>query len=481
MSDIDIFRNKLIPYLQNHQQLVESVESVTIVGSFLTSDNIEAFSDIDTIIIVDELTKSVFDKIIEIFQSLPVEEFGLKNYTVIINSSFGPLKYNQPNSIVFHVMIYDLAGHRKHVIESPFTCYEWQQYKSIVGKNLIDIYPSNALTLDDITKTRRGFLSYLEDLEQSVISYRSYHFKEDGYVEIKKQFELDPRHKDEYGYHILKYLMANILKIIYQKPIEKVDETIASRFSQLDNSLQQIPGIFDTVSVRKKNITIPSENNLQLIRSQMLEISNWYQQFCDSLPIIHFYRHLPTELNDGTFLGVGRDPDIKTFEIASNVALEIIYCSELKRTISTARLLHNCGIVRTSLLNEINYGEVEGMTYNELQKNFPEIINAWNSNEDPSFPGGENIADVVSRLETFLHEHIFPSEYKNVGVVTHNVVIRVLLSKLYAVPAEKSYRFNIPHGEKITCRLWNKTLIPVLTEEQRIRYREEYLPWNKRN
>ena len=67
--------------------------------------------------------------------------------------------------------------------------------------------------------------------------------------------------------------------------------------------------------------------------------------------------------------------------------------------------------------------------------------------------------------------------YTNIGVVTHNVVIRVLLSRLFSIPLWQCYRFQIPHGEAISCHIWNKTIIPAFTAEQRVKFREQYLVW----
>ena len=125
MKDIKRFCAELIEFLKNNTALSQLTESVTIVGSFHTKDDISAISDIDTIVIVKELNRAVYNPIIEFFRNIPVDQFGIEGYEIIVNSTFGPLKFNQERALVFHVMIYDIEGHRKHVIDSPFTCYEW--------------------------------------------------------------------------------------------------------------------------------------------------------------------------------------------------------------------------------------------------------------------------------------------------------------------------------------------------------------------
>lgn len=479
MSDIKNFRIQLVEHLKNNHLLNQLTQSVTIVGSFYTKNDISAFSDIDTIVIVQKLNKFVYDQIIEVFKSISLEKFGLSGYQVIVNPTFGPLKFNQEKTLVFHVMIYDILGHRKHVIDSPFTCYEWQQHGSIVGKKLYEIYPSNALSLMDISASRRGFLSYREDLQNGALTYRAYQFINDEIIEEKKLFVLDKRHQYEYAYHILKFLMKNIFSIVYQKHIFLDDDDLVNQFSDFDSSFQSLPKLYNTLGDIKSNSGKYQEGLLSRVQEQVHLISLWFERFHNNLPLIYFYRHLSTDLNDGRFLGSLSDPDINNSIIAKDSSIEICYTSTLKRTKSTANLLSSCQKIETPLLNEMNYGKAEGMTYEELKSNFGEIIEAWEQHIDIRFPGGESLEDVNKRLDLFVEENIGNSEHKVIGVVTHNVVIRVLLAKFYSIPLTRCYKFQIRHAEKIACRYWNGSLIPELTNEQRIRYRDQYHVWTE--
>ena len=477
MKNIKSFRIELMEYLKSNPLLNQLTESVTIVGSFHTKDDMSAISDIDTIVIVNKLNKLLYHQIIDFFKSISLDQFGFNDYDVIVNPTFGPLKFNQENSLVFHVMIYDIEGHRKHVIDSPFTCFEWQQFPPLIGKSLFEIYPSNALALDDIAGSRRSFTSYLADLDKRSITYRSYQFNEDEVSEVKHHFDLDSRHQIEYAYHICKFLMLNILKILYQQPVYYNDEELAHIFSQQDTSLAPVKESFQQLSYLKRSGELLQSNTLQNIRTQVETISSWFQSLVESLPRIYFYRHLPTALNDGRFLGSLSNPDILPSQIATNQVIEICFSSQLLRATSTAALLSACNKIETSLLNEINYGEAEGLTYTELKEQHPQLIAAWNANEDMPFPGGENLEDVANRLNLFIEKFILDGMYTNIGVVTHNVVIRVLLSRLFSIPLWQCYRFQIPHGEAISCHIWNKTIIPAFTAEQRVKFREQYLVW----
>ena len=93
--------------------------STTIVGSFVNSQGIEGISDIDIVIIVEKLTQTIFEEVNNSFQRLKVK-IGLDNFEVLINNTFGPLKFDDEKTIVFHLMIYDIEGHTNHVEQSPF-------------------------------------------------------------------------------------------------------------------------------------------------------------------------------------------------------------------------------------------------------------------------------------------------------------------------------------------------------------------------
>ena len=47
-------------------------------------------------------------------------------------------------------MVYDILGHRKHVLESPFTCLDWEFFPAIYGKNLSEIYTASGVQLEDL-------------------------------------------------------------------------------------------------------------------------------------------------------------------------------------------------------------------------------------------------------------------------------------------------------------------------------------------
>ena len=84
----------------------EYIISTTIVGSFITSNDLSGISDIDVIIILDKLNHFNFNQIINAFQNIESISLGLEGYEIIINDTFGPLKLNKEkrNEFFFFVI-----------------------------------------------------------------------------------------------------------------------------------------------------------------------------------------------------------------------------------------------------------------------------------------------------------------------------------------------------------------------------------------
>ena len=86
---------------------------------------------------------------IDSFKKIDIKKCGLDNYNLKINSTFGPLKFDNPNTAVLHLMIYDIKGHQNHVINSPFTCYDWERSRDFVGLHLKQVFPVGRIQFRD--------------------------------------------------------------------------------------------------------------------------------------------------------------------------------------------------------------------------------------------------------------------------------------------------------------------------------------------
>jgi broad specificity phosphatase PhoE len=469
MLNINPLKDQIKTEIVNKLSPIESLNSITFVGSFETSTDISLISDIDIIVIVDELSEIKFREIEKAASSIKGVDIGLDEYKIKLNMTFGPLKFNNEKTVIFHIMVYDIVGHRKHVLESPFTCLDWEIFPAIYGKNLSDIYPASGVQLEDLVGSRRGLEAYLDDLKNQVISYREYDFSTEPYSEKKHTFQIDDRHQKEYAYHVLKFLQINLIKILFQVNNRYTIYELTERFSSLNPSFKNHSDfLIELYQWKYENAKEPDEIFIRL-ESFINDLANWMNNL--DLNKLSFFRHGKTELNDGSFLGVRRNPSIiKPIEFVCDDYFDEVYTGTLERTIETGELLKTKVVCRNELLNEIDYGLAEGLTLKELNKRFPELVQSWQKNEDPKFPDGESQLDVSNRIQNFINNGFTKNK---TAIVTHNVVLRALLGKVYNQPVFNWYKMNPNHLDEHQFLVLNNVLIPNFTKDQQKKYKDE--------
>ena len=443
---------------------ISNVLSVTFVGSFVDHKDLSGISDIDTIVICDHLTEDVFNSCIEAVDSINLSDHGLQEYILKINSSFGPLKFDEPNLAVIHLMVYDLQSHRQHVILSPFTCLDWERSESVVGMRLQQIFPVGRLQPRDFVEARRGVGNYLDDLKKGVISIRDYEFSGDSVSEVNRMHPLDDRHKGEYAYHIVRNLVQNGLKLMYGEnkfySLEKLEQGLEILME--GEASVHLNKFKELSKLKKERSTVYPEWTLSWVSTFIKDFQESFISRWENVQKISFMRHAQTALNDGTFLGQGRDPGIlnKGIPAFQENNIKTVYSSPAKRCVETAKLIFpQVTITKDNRLKEINYASAEGMTFETLKKQHPKIIDEWSKGKDPHFPdGGENTSGVLSRLNNFLGKISGKIDGATV-VMTHNVVLCCLIGDAHDIPQQEWHLLSIPHAEPLEFKIMAGRLI----------------------
>lgn len=117
--------------------------------------------------------------------------------------------------------------------------------------------------------------------------------------------------------------------------------------------------------------------------------------------------------------------------------INAIYSSQLRRAAATAEIIaarHQIKVAACPELLEIDFGEVEGLSFSEIGQKYPELVSAW-PNRDPSFrfPGGESISDLDERVRKFPDRLEAHDTEETVLVVAHSGVLRLLICHLLQV------------------------------------------------
>ncbi|WP_143318960.1 histidine phosphatase family protein [Clostridium sp. HBUAS56010] len=125
-----------------------------------------------------------------------------------------------------------------------------------------------------------------------------------------------------------------------------------------------------------------------------------------------------------------------------NKHIDAVYSSDLIRAVQTAKEANRYWKVPHMIrpeLREISFGDMEGMTDQDIAVTFREFKKEQARMErDLPYPGGECAADVIKRAMPVLKD-IVKCGHQNVAVVTHGGVIRAVVAALLHMDP-KDYR-----------------------------------------
>lgn len=114
-----------------------------------------------------------------------------------------------------------------------------------------------------------------------------------------------------------------------------------------------------------------------------------------------------------------------------NISIDKIYISGLKRSYLTAKKIIESSVPFEIIneLNEINWGSIEGnKLIDETKKKYLQVIERWkNGDYSAKIENGENLHDVMNRLHNAVRIIIGKEDEKNILVVTHSRVLKILL------------------------------------------------------
>ncbi len=464
--------NKKIAYkLINSLYENKNSLSVTLTGSYSEHFNAIKAGDIDIVIICKELNKKYFDKCISRIKIFKKKYFN-KKYELIINSTFGPIKFYKKNTIVIHLMIYDLKSHIYHTINSPFTCYDWERSKIYVGKSLKELSPVYKLQFRDFSEARRNTQEYLKDLSKNRISYRKYNFKNKKIELVKRYFKIDELNRRDFVYHIIKFLLINYIKYENQNNIKISKKNIEKKFLDIVNNKLDLIKFNKLKEFKKKK----NESSIKEPEKLALKFINKFDQFIkkkDKINKIYFSRHKKTNLNKKIFLGQKLNPSIiekKNNDEFSKIKFHKCYSSPSKRCLETSKIVcRHKKIITNNYLKEIDYGDAEGLNLNQLNQKYPRILKFWKKGLDPKFPKGESLRDTSDRLNKFLNDEIISKKIirnQNYLIFTHNVILRCLIGSIYNIKKKEWFKINIKYFDLLEFRLENSRLLGNIKREK---------------
>jgi broad specificity phosphatase PhoE len=130
--------------------------------------------------------------------------------------------------------------------------------------------------------------------------------------------------------------------------------------------------------------------------------------------------------------------------------LDAVYASPMLRVHQTAQPLLNArGLAPVVMpdLREVDFGDWTGFRWHDIQEKFGVQAFDWlELLENGGMPNGETGNALVSRVRACLERVLHDNPNKNVAVVCHGGIVRVMLSLLLGIPLSRMAHFNIDYG-----------------------------------
>lgn len=160
--------------------------------------------------------------------------------------------------------------------------------------------------------------------------------------------------------------------------------------------------------------------------------------------VLIFVRHAEAEGNikrvfhgwtDGKLTPKGHKQAQRVAERLKAIPVDVIYSSSLTRTMQTAEYIakaKNLPIIRTDRLKEINGGDWEGRTWEELPLIWEHEYDTWeNRPHMHKMPNGESMAEFQERLLGEVEYIVKNNQGKNICIVTHGTAIKSMMCRFH--------------------------------------------------
>lgn len=183
----------------------------------------------------------------------------------------------------------------------------------------------------------------------------------------------------------------------------------------------------------------------------------------------YIVRHAQTEWNveerfqgqlDSPLTKNGRKKIKETAKKLENIEFEKVYTSELGRTIETAEMIiennkknNKLKLNKMKELNEIYFGQWQGMTYSEIFEKYPENGHNYfynTKNYNAKSIKAESLQEGLDRFLKGMLKIVFENEKlndKNILIVTHGTVIELFLNYILNKENDLDERKLMGNGE----------------------------------
>jgi len=201
---------------------------------------------------------------------------------------------------------------------------------------------------------------------------------------------------------------------------------------------------------------------------------------------IYMVRHGQTAWNaDGRFMGqldipldkTGLAQAARVAERLRSLRPQAIYASDLQRAWQTAEAIQReialdavtkpaPQITPEPRLREMAFGEWQGLTYTEIQENYPEQVKAWMTDlEGFHPPGGESLVEMTGRLKSALEDILTRHADQTVLLVAHGGSLQTLITLVTGLEASQMWQFPLKNSSISVIELYSSGWLVTLLND----------------
>lgn len=149
-----------------------------------------------------------------------------------------------------------------------------------------------------------------------------------------------------------------------------------------------------------------------------------------------------------------------------------IYTSPRQRCRQAAEILaagRTCSVETVAALRELDFGELEGSTYDEIAAMYPDVYQQWMDRPtETQFPGGESFREMHARVIATTRDLRSRHAGQSIAFVTHAGVIRIILADALGMEAANIFRIGQRYGAINVVRYFGETPIVELLNGEAI-------------
>lgn len=147
-------------------------------------------------------------------------------------------------------------------------------------------------------------------------------------------------------------------------------------------------------------------------------------------------------LGSRTDIGLSKQGKLQARQLYPALEGIAIYASPLKRAMQTAELASDKAPIKLNGCIEMDFGELDGLTFEEIKSNFPDVYERRGADWSYCPPGTEDYKTAAKRAAQALNS----ISEEQAAVITHDGIIRALLVKYAGLDPKRDKMPKQPYG-----------------------------------